>query len=103
MLAPRLLYFWQQYKDWLPGVAETQPRLGFRFRGSVQKKGACTSPLFHFQVVSRRVSRGWVLKQITYFDRRAARCCACLFRSPQAWTWLFWERLLELSLQIPKG
>jgi hypothetical protein len=54
MLAPRLLYLRQQYKDWLPGVAETQPRLGFRFRGSVQKKGACTSPLFHFPVVSKR-------------------------------------------------
>ena len=36
-------------QDWLPGVAGTEPRLGYRFWGVNYKKGACTSPLFHFQ------------------------------------------------------
>src|SRR6267142_1838686 len=36
-------------KDWLPGVAGTDPRLGYRFWGVNYEKGACTSPLFYFQ------------------------------------------------------
>jgi hypothetical protein len=39
-------------KDWLPGVAGPEPRLGFRFLGRQFKKGACTSPLFSFPVRS---------------------------------------------------
>ena len=35
-------------KDWLPGVAGPEPRLGFRFWGVNYKEGACTSPLFAF-------------------------------------------------------
>src|SRR5713226_10528722 len=35
-------------QDWLPGVAGTDPRLGYRFGASITKMGACTSPLFHF-------------------------------------------------------
>src|SRR5260370_33745044 len=35
-------------QDWPPGVAGTEPRLGYRFWGVNYEKGACTSPLFHF-------------------------------------------------------
>ena len=35
-------------QDWLPGVAGTDPRLGYRFWGVNYEEGACTSPLFHF-------------------------------------------------------
>jgi hypothetical protein len=52
-------------KDWLPGVAGTDPRLGYRFWGVNYKKGACTSPLFHFPAYTSELpsypcnSTGW--------------------------------------------
>ena len=40
---------YRNIQDWLPGVAGTDPRLGYRFWGVNYEKGACTSPLFHFR------------------------------------------------------
>jgi len=44
----RFALFNGNLQDWLPGVAGTDPRLGYRFWGVNYEKGACTSPLFHF-------------------------------------------------------
>jgi hypothetical protein len=35
-------------KDWLPGVAGPEPRLGFRFWGVNSKRGLAPAPFFHF-------------------------------------------------------
>src|SRR5437879_4854572 len=33
-------------KDWLPGVAGTDPRLGYRFGASITKRGLAPAPFF---------------------------------------------------------
>ena len=47
-LASHLLYPLQQNKIGFPGWPEPNLDWDSGFGGSVQKKGACTSPLFHF-------------------------------------------------------
>src|SRR5215472_1390715 len=45
------------YKDWLPGVAGTDPRLGYRFRGVNYEEGGLHRPPFSFLGrVHKRVS-----------------------------------------------
>src|SRR5260370_26682380 len=47
-------------KDWLPGVAGSQPRLGFRFWGvSYKERGGLHQPPFSFLEWLVRDSRGW--------------------------------------------
>jgi len=47
-------------KDWLPGVAGSQPRLGFRFWGvSYKERGGLHQPPFSFSEWLVRDSRGW--------------------------------------------
>src|SRR5258708_8973125 len=47
-------------KDWLPGVAGSQPRLGFRFWGvSYKGRGGLHQPPFSFSEWLLRDSRGW--------------------------------------------
>src|ERR1700724_1057437 len=47
-------------KDWLPGVAGSQPRLGFRFWGvSSTERGGLHQPPFSFLEWLVRDSRGW--------------------------------------------
>src|SRR5438132_1743697 len=36
-------------KDWLPGVAGTDPRLGYRFGASITKRGLAPAPFFIFR------------------------------------------------------
>ena len=36
------------YKDWLPGVAGIDPRLGYRFRGVNYEEGGLHRPPFSF-------------------------------------------------------
>src|ERR1041385_6239298 len=43
-LAPELRYLPSKYKDWLPGVAGTQPRLCSGFGGSVNRGGLHRPP-----------------------------------------------------------
>jgi hypothetical protein len=38
-------------KDWLPGVAGPEPRLGFRFWGVNLRRGLAPAPFFHFRCV----------------------------------------------------
>ena len=41
-------------KDWLPGVAGTDPRLGYRFGASITKRGLAPAPFFIFYPSSNK-------------------------------------------------
>jgi hypothetical protein len=50
-------------QDWLPGVAGTQPRLGFRFRGvSSGERGLAPAPFFICPGGLAETSREWVVE-----------------------------------------
>src|SRR5437879_5335118 len=42
-------------KDWLPGVAGTDPRLGYRFGASITKRGLAPAPFFNFRRPPRAI------------------------------------------------
>ena len=44
------------YKDWLPGVAGTDPRLGYRFGASITKRGLAPAPFFNSRCLLRGCS-----------------------------------------------
>src|SRR2546430_13404975 len=47
-LFPYTTLFRSLNKDWLPGVAGTDPRLGYRFRGVNHEEGGLHRPPFSF-------------------------------------------------------
>src|SRR5256714_1194532 len=73
------LYGQRCLQDWLPGVAGTQPRLGFGLGGSVlRKRGLAPAPFFILGILPWVVSSQfpWVIHSMTQAGR------ACVSRQP---------------------
>lgn len=71
----RIAPLFRNLQDWLPGVAGSDPRLGFGFWGVSLKEGACTSPLFHF------VPADSVPQPIAFPQKRRAIAKSCSLRA----------------------